>query len=409
MTALDPSQDQAYRYRAVTREGRTVSDIVHARDEPAAVRRLAADGFVVTQLTRVEPVRGGAGGSDRALRSGERVLIMRQLALMLEAGVTLLEALETVTIGVVARQGRAQLLAVIAALKQGEPFGRSLREHAPGFPFYVYAMADVGEASGRVAEVLRAAAEQMAYEDRLRREFVNALTYPAFLACAGVAAVGFIFVEIVPRFSVMIGANASHMPAMSRAVLGIGNYVNGHLVGVGVVLAALIGVVLFTANNAAARRWFYQVGHAVPVIGGLLKAREIATWARLTSFALTNGVALLTAAVLSRQAAPPGGFRTGLEAFEADLKAGVAVDVSLGRNTALTPMDLSLLRAGEKSGALAPMFGFLADSYDDQLKDAMKRMTALMEPLAIGAISIIVGVVALSLVMALASVYDTVY
>jgi type II secretory pathway component PulF len=406
---LDPSQGQAYRYRAVTREGRTVSDIVHARDESSAVRRLAADGFVVTRLTRIEAVQAGAGGVDRGLRGGERVLIMRQLALMLEAGVTLLEALETVTVGIVARRGRAQLLAVIAALKQGEPFGRSLRQHAPGFPFYVYAMADVGEASGRVAEVLRAAAEQMAYEDRLRREFVNALTYPAFLACAGIAAVGFIFVEIVPRFSVMIGANAGHMPAMSQAVLGIGNYVNSHLVGVGVVLAALVGLVLFTVNNVAARAWFYQAGHHVPIVGGLLKAREIATWARLTSFALANGVALLTAAVLSRQAAPPGAFRSGLEAFEAELKAGVAVDVALGRNTGLTAMDLSLLRAGEKSGALAPMFGFLADSYDDQLKDAMKRMTALIEPLAIGGISIVVGVVALSLVMALASVYDTVY
>ena len=146
----------------------------------------------------------------------------------------------------------------------------------------------------------------------------------------------------------------------------------------------MIGVGLFTVSNDAARRWFYQAGHRVPIVGGLLKAREIATWARLTSFALANGVALLSAAVLSRQAAPPGSFRNGLEAFENDLKAGVAVDVSLGRNTGLTPMDLSLLRAGEKSGALAPMFGFLADSYDDQLKDAMKRMTALIEPLAIG-------------------------
>ena len=73
---------------------------------------------------------------------------MRQLALMLEAGVSLLEALETVTAGIPARRGQAQFLAVIAALKRGEPLAASRRALAPGFRNYVYAMAEVGEAAG---------------------------------------------------------------------------------------------------------------------------------------------------------------------------------------------------------------------------------------------------------------------
>jgi general secretion pathway protein F len=156
------------------------------------------------------------------------------------------------------------------------------------------------------------------------------------------------------------------------------------------------------------RAWLYGVGRALPVAGDLLRAREIAAWARLTSLSLANGVGLLEASVLSREGLPPGPFRNGLVAYEADLRAGVAVHVSLGRHTRLTAMDLSLLRAGQKSGALAAMFGFLADSYDDRLKDQMKRFTALAEPAAIGVISIVVGVIALSLVMALASIYDQV-
>ena len=95
-------------------------------------------------------------------------------------------------------------------------------------------------------------------------------------------------------------------------------------------------------------------------------------------------------------------------ASEAELRSGVALHVALGRHTRLSAMDLSLLRTGQKSGALAQMFGFLADAYDDRLKDAMKRFTALAEPAAIAAISVVVGVIALSLVMALASIYDSV-
>jgi type II secretory pathway component PulF len=404
--AIEQGEERQFRYGAVNRDGRRVRDVVRARDEPAALRGLMAAGFVVTELAEMAPTT--ARSADRDLRPAERVLIMRQLALMLEAGVTLLEALETVTAGIAARRGQAQLMAVIAALKRGEALAASLRAHAPGFPYYVYAMAEVGEAAGRVAEVLRVAGEQMAYEDRLRRDFVNALTYPALLACAGVTAVAFIFVEIVPRFSAMIGPNNSHMPWLSKVVFAVGGFVNSHLILVGAGLVGLIGLVLAAVAAPPVRAWFYGVGRNLPVVGELLRAREIATWARLTSFSLANGVSLMEAAALSRRGVPPSSFRAGLEAFETDLRAGVAVHTSLGRHTRLTAMDLSLLRTGQKSGALAAMFGFLADSYDDRLKDQMKRFTVLAEPAAIGAISIVVGVIALSLVMALASIYDTV-
>ena len=406
MTSLEQESERRFRYRAVTREGRQVRDTVRAADELTALRELMAGGLTVTELAEAGEIE--VRGADRDLSSAERVLVMRQLALMLEAGVTLLEALETVAAGVTARRGRAQLMEVIAALKRGEALGVALRAHAPGFPYYVYAMAEVGEAAGRVPDVLRVASEQMAYEDRLRRDLVGALTYPALLACAGVLAVAFIFVEIVPRFSVLIGPNATRMPLMSKLVFAAGHVVNAHLILFGAAIAGLIVVGGFALSQPAVREWLYRFGRALPVVGDLMKAREIATWARLMSFALANGVALMEAAALARQGAPAGPFRDGLAASEVELRSGAALHAALGRHTRLTAMDLSLLRTGQKSGALASMFGFLADAYDDRLKDSMKRFTALAEPAAVAAISVVVGVIALSLVMALASIYDAV-
>lgn len=406
MTSLEQEAERRFRYRAVTREGRQVRDVVRAADELTALRELMAGGMTVTELAEAGDIE--VRTADRNLTATERVLVMRQLALMLEAGVTLLEALETVAAGIAARRGRAQLNEVIAALKRGEALGVALRSHAPGFPYYVYAMAEVGEAAGRVPEVLRVASEQMAYEDRLRRDLVGALTYPALLACAGVLAVAFIFIEIVPRFSVLIGPNASRMPMLSKVVFAVGHFVNAHLVVSGVAIAALIFAVVFAIAQPVVRERAYRLGRVLPVIGDLLKAREIATWARLTSFALANGVGLMEASALARQGAPAGPFREGLAATEVELRSGAALHVALGRHTRLSPMDLSLLRTGQKSGALAQMFSFLADSYDDRLKDSMKRFTALAEPAAIAAISVVVGVIALSLVMALASIYDSV-
>lgn len=398
------SEQRAFQYEAIGRDGQVSKGVLSGADEASILRKLAGDGLTVVKLAPAAAAR--EDGKERALRPAERVLVLRQLALMLEAGVSLLESLETVAQGMQARKGRRQFQAATAALRRGDSLGSALETHVPDFPDYVYAMARVGEASGRIAEVLKEAAEQMAYEDRLRRDFSNAMTYPAFLLFAGVSAVGFIFTQVVPRFGTMIGDDRSNVPMMSRWVLSAGEFANANLPIVGIVIAALVALVAVIVTNPAIRARAYTLAHGMPVIGPVIQAREIASWARLTAFALTNGVPILSATALARAAVPIGPFRQGLNILEGDLRAGLTLDASLGAHTKLEAMDLSMLRAGQKSGAVGTMFGFMADNYEGRLRDRMKRMTSLLEPLAIAFISLIVGFVALSLVLALSSVYE---
>ena len=395
---------QAFQYQAIDRQGAMSRGVLTAPNEAALVRRLSAEGLTVLKVSPAATAQGD--GQNRPLKSGERVLVLRQLGLMLEAGVSLLESLDTVAQGMQSRKGKEQFLAAIAALRRGDSLGKALEEHVPGFPDYLYAMARVGEASGRVAEVLKQAAEQMAYEDRLRKDFGNAMTYPAFLLMAGLGAVAFIFTQVVPRFGAMIGEDRSRVPTVSRWVLSAGEFANANIGVIGIGLGALIALVVVIVTNPAIKARAYTLAHSLPVVGGVLQAREIAAWARLTSFALVNGVPILSAVALARAAVPIGPFRQGLNRLENDLKAGLTLDASLAAHTKLEAMDLSLLRAGQRSGAIGAMFGFMADNYENRLRDSMKRMTSLLEPAAIGAISLIVGFVALSLVLALSSVYE---
>ena len=393
-----------YQYEAASRDGRTVRGIITADNEAAAIRRLSSDGLIVVRIAPAVSARNTARNRD--LKPAERVLVLRQLGLMLEAGVSLLEALDTVAQGMQAAKGQKQFQAAIAALRRGDSLGQALEDHVPGFPEYLYAMARVGEASGRIAEVLKQAAEQMAYEDRLRKEFGNAMTYPAFLLCAGLAAVAFIFTQVVPRFADMIGDDRSRIPAVSRWILSAGEFANANIGVVAIGLGLIVAAGLFTATNPAIKARAYGLAHRLPVIGNVIQAREVSSWARLTAFALNNGVPILSATALARAAVPEGPFREGLDKLDGDLKSGLTLDASLATHTRLEAMDLSLLRAGQRSGAVGAMFGFMADNYENRLRDSMKRLTALLEPTAIAVISLIVGFVALSLVLALSSVYE---
>lgn len=404
--SMPSSEDLSFRYTAVDRTGRQVKDVVRARDYRAAARALAAEGLTPISVTE-ERIRA-VGGKDRDLKFSERVMVLRQLALMVDAGVGLLEAMQTVASGIVAAKGRLKLEAAIAALKRGDSFAHALETHSPGFPFYVYAMLRVGEATGHIAEVLADAAEQMAYEDKLRREVTSSLVYPVFLIFAGLSAVAFIFLYAVPRFSQMLGENRDNLPWISKTVFGISDFLNANLL----LVAGAAGVLVFVAaagfTNPAVKTQLYLLFRRTILIGPIIKAREFNAWSRLLGFSLSSGVGLLEAAHLARQSVPESAFRSGLEQFERDLKSGVDVAESLSRHTELSAMDLSLLRAGAKSGTLAKMFLYVAETYDNLLRDRLRRLTAFIQPITIAFIAIMVGILAISIALAMTSVYQTI-
>jgi len=404
--AVTTAEDLLFRYTAVDRNGRQVRDVVRARDARAAARSLAAEGLTPISLNEEAAVAGGS--KDRDLKFSERVAVLNQIALMIGAGVGLLEAMQTVAVGVAAAKGRAALEAVIAALKRGESFAAAMATHAPGYPFYLYAMARVGEATGELGQVLGEAAEQMAFEHKLRRDFRGALTYPAFLMAFGILVVLGIFIFMVPKFALMVGDKFDSLPWISRVVFGMSAFTNAHLTAVLVGLGLLVAAPIVGLGNRRVREALYGVAREAPVSGRLLKAREIGAWARLLGFSLNSGVLLLDAAALARTGAPEGPFKRGLEQVERDLKAGVAVDVSLGRHTQLELMDLSLLRAGQKSGQLARMFLVLAERYDARLRDGLRQATAILEPATILFVAVMVAILAVAVMLSLVSVYNTI-
>lgn len=406
MTIAAPDEI-AFRYVALDRTGRQVKDVVRARDARAAARALMGEGLTPLTVTE-EKASAGLGGANRELTFAEQVAVLRQLALMVDAGVPLLEAMQTVAGGIAAVKGKAKFEAAILALKRGDPLAQAMETHVSGFPFYLYAMLRVGESTGRVAEVLTDAADQMAYEHKLRREFIGSLIYPAFLIVFATLVLIFMTLFIVPRFAQMVGSDRSKIPAISQAVFGISDFMQHHILqlGVGVVLG-IFGLVLIFSNPAV-RVQVYNVARQLPLLGGIFKARELGSWSKVLAFALSNGVGLLDAASMARQAAPKGEFNKNLDQFERDLKGGVDVAESLSRHTRLTTMDLALIRAGSKSGALARMFGYVAEGYDATVRDRLKTLSAFVQPAVILVVAIFVGLLVMGVMLALLSVYQSI-
>jgi general secretion pathway protein F len=384
-----------------------VSDQISAPDRAAALRELTRRGLHVVEVRAEAETAGLFKRRRRKTNLAERVLILRQLAIMARAGIPQLDAVVTVSKSAQSDEGREGLRQVAAALRRGDPFGGAMREAFPAFGQNTIALIELGEASGKLGLVLSDAADDLAAEEKTRKEIGTALTYPAFLAGAGLLAVLFLFYQVVPRFAGMIG-DLSNLTGVAAAVMRMGLFVNQNII---LVLIGLAGIVLGLTvlfRTPALADAAYRAGHKVPALGSFLRARERARWARSMHLALKSGVTLLRASELSADAVPEGTFRRSIKDAGRSLRSGETIDDIFRRAGTLSEIDLGLLKAGQKSGELAPIFGHIAERYEAEVQETLKRATALIEPLAIAFVAVLIGLIAFALMSALSGVYEQV-
>jgi general secretion pathway protein F len=393
-----------YVYKGLNAEGVNVEGRLTAADEVDALRQLEAQSIAAYRLAPAS--EDDRSYARKRARPQDRYRFMRQLAVLLKAGTPLLDAFETVAADEPCRDLAQQAGRVRQDLRSGAQLSRAMTTHLEHLPGYAPRLIELGEATGRMSQALIDIAEQMEHDLKSAAEVRNALAYPSFLAVAGLVAVAFMFLFVVPRFATLLGEDRSALPGFSRWVIETGVYLRANLLQTVIALGgAGIGAVML-GRNARVRASVRDMLYRMPVVGGFLRSTEIARWARACSTALAGGAPLLDALVLAESAIVSTRRRQALAEARRAIRAGEAIDVALKTYTDFDAMTINLVRTGRASAAMDEMLGFIAEIYEDEARNRAKQLTSLAEPLAILFIAGIVGVIVVSLVMAMTSLYD---
>ncbi|MEQ1490084.1 MAG: type II secretion system F family protein [Terricaulis sp.] len=394
-----------YVYRGVADNGQTTTQTVEAPTRADAMRLAMQSGLAVLELKEeaqaAEPRR-------RKLTRDHSILLLRQLSVMIGAGVQLLDAIETLAASLPGTEASEKLRLTAQALRRGDRFGDALEASLPVYPSYVYGLVRAGEASGKLARVLEEAAQQLAFERRVERDVLNALTYPAFLVISGAGSVGFLLYFVVPRFATMLESSRSQPTGISRFVLETGVAFHDNAVSILSILAAALVLLIVLSRTPATRAALSQLAHATPGLRALLSARQRTAWSRVAALSLDAGVGILDAIALAAGALPEGRLKTAVMGAIPALRAGRGIDAAFSEAGAISQVDASLLRAGQRSGALAKMMHTIADRHEEDLRDSLKRLTVIVEPMAIATVALMVGGIVLALASALVGVYETI-
>lgn len=394
-----------FRYEGVDAQGNMLRGDVSATDYHNALRQLNVKGIIVIDLAE-HCIAEKKSLIQARMTHAMLVQALHELTTLITSGVTLSDAIEALI------DGGHHPTIVLAfrkighSLRQGESFSVALGATGLPIPDYLLHLVRSGEATGELGVTLKRALEKMQYDQRTGNELRNALTYPVVLVFAGLVAVLLMFAVVVPKFTGILNQSKTVLPWLAEVVLKSGTWFNENWdLLLFIFIFILVGVVSALRSRSVRQRIINGLSH-VPLIGQWLYESDVANWSYTMSAMLSSHVELLSALNLSR-----GGFRiprrqNGMLEVIRLVRSGKSLSDSLAEAHLITRSGINLIRVGEKSGKLAEMFSSLAVMYEENSKNRIKKLLALIEPIAILFIGSIIGTIILGIILAITSVNE---
>jgi general secretion pathway protein F len=381
-----------FELRAITTEGRIESVECQAVDEAAARQQAEGRGYTVLAVRARRDLA-------TLWRSGERFplpLFSQELLVLLNAGLPLVEAIETLAQKERRDEFRGVLNRVVAALRQGRTFSAAL-EHAPAAfpPLYVATV----RAAERTSDLAPALSRYVAYQaqiEAIKKRVVNAAIYPMLLVGVGGLVSLFLLFYVVPRFGKIYEERATDLPVVSKLLLAWGSFAEAHAgIALGLLVALVVSGVYVVRNSRA------QISNAMwrlPGIGERLKVYQLARFYRTTGMLLKGGMPLVAALEMAAELLHPV-LRERLVAASRAISEGRGVSASMDANGLTTPVAMRMLVVGESSGSMGDMMDRIAGFHDDELARWVDWFTRMFEPLLMAVIGLVIGAIVVLMYM----------
>jgi general secretion pathway protein F len=391
-------------YRAVGRDGKTQDGTLEAAGLALASRQLRARGLTLLDL-RPEGAGSAVGRSRGRPPSRQDVLAMTtELSVLLRAGLPLDRSLKVLIDMAVVPSMAALLGDVLKSVKDGKSLSSALQPYEDLFGTFYLSMVRSGEASGEMSNVLDRLAEYLEDAKATRDSVVSALIYPAILLVVAVASIVVMLAFVVPQFESLFNDMGDALPALTRAVIGAADFVQGWFWLLVLGVAALVFVVRNWLRSDAGRRALHRRLLRLPVFGNIVFEFEMAKFARTMGTLLGNGVPLLRAVSIANETVGNVLLRDALATLAPAIKGGQRMSVALADTGMFSPMVIQMTRVGEESGSLDQMMLELAKVFDDHVRAGIKRSLTLLEPLLILTMGAIIAVIIIAILMGILSV-----
>lgn len=401
----------AFEYEALDPRGKKSKGLITADSELAARRELRSRSMAPLAVRSADG-RGRAAGMagidgsslierlrQQDLSSRELMLVTRQLASLIGAGMPIAESL-----GLLAQQGgrhhmQRVLMAVRARVVEGERLSTAMDRFPKSFPAVYRAMVAAGEGAGGLEQVLQRLADYLEKEEAVKNRITGALIYPAVLSVVALAVVTMLMTFVVPRIAEQFTGMGMELPLLTRVMIRISGVLATGWPFIAAGLVVLVLAVLLALRQTATRTAFDGVLARLPLLGGFLRKVEAARFARTMGILVESGAVLPDALRAAARAAGNLAFRGRVVAVVGEVESGRGLSDALRACGWFPALMLFMIAAGERSGALGEMFRRAADQMEQEIDGAVTVGLNLMEPGIILVLGLVVVTIVLSILL----------
>jgi type II secretory pathway component PulF len=402
-----------FQFRARDRNSVEQSGLREANDRFELARFLRAEGLLLLEAHEINPTGTGTPAS-KGLRSSvsidinkyirrvslsDKIVFSKNLGVMIGAGLPLTRALDALSRESHNPKFKVAILDIEDQIRQGKTFAESLNRHPKIFPPLYISMVEAGEKSGKLKESLTILANQMQADYDLVHKVRGAMMYPSIILAAMILIGVLMIIYVVPTLSAVFKELNVELPASTQFIIDFSDFfINHFLLVISGFIGFIVGIIAFFRTTIG-KHMADNVIIRVPVIGSLAKKFNAARAARTLSSLLSAGVQVMEALEITARVVQNHLYSHTLSDAKKSIQKGDTISKVFLANENLYPSLVGeMLSVGEETGESSKMLGEVASFYEQQVAEATKDLSTIIEPILMVIIGAVVGFFAVSMI-----------
>jgi type IV pilus assembly protein PilC len=386
-----------YTAKSFSGEGRT--GILEAADEHQLARILRQEGYILISASLEEKERKFEFSLPFGVSLVEKMNFTRNLRIMIGAGISLPRALETLAAQSKNRKFQKTLIEIAEEIKKGKSFSDSLTKYPNIFSELFVSMVKIGEESGTLEDVLKVLTNQMEREYELKSRVKGAMIYPAIIISAMIGIGVLMLIVVIPKLAQTFQELAIELPPTTKFVIFLGNFLakRWYLILISVLILAIF--LRTISKTKTGKRVIDFLTLKIPIISPLIQKTNSAYFVRTLSSLIISGVPIVRSLEIVSNSLENFYFRETLkEAAEKVRKGEKLSDALLPYQKLYSPTVIQMIQVGEETGETSTILAKLADFYEEEVANATKNLSSVIEPVLMLLIGAAVGFFAISMI-----------
>ncbi|MCT4621528.1 MAG: type II secretion system F family protein [Marinisporobacter sp.] len=398
-----------YKYKAISKLGEKLEGTYTAKNKNEVISMLRQNQNIPVKIEElIEKKDILSFDSLKKVKVKDIAIFCRQFYTMLNAGVTVLNVLDTLRLQTENKKLALVIGEVYEEVQKGLTFAESLKRHRKTFPDLLINMVEAGEVSGTLDIIMDRMAVHYEKENKITNKIKGAMMYPIILSIVSMLVVVFLLTFIMPTFVSMFEGSGVELPLPTRILLMISGIIINYWYFVFTALLLMIWGIKRYIGTSKGQFLMDHIKFKIPIVKGTTQKVITSRFTRTLSTLLASGIPLIQALDIVSRIVGNVIVEKGILKAKEDVRKGIDLATPIKQMGVFPPMAESMIRIGEESGALDEILDKTANFYDEEVEAALQKMTTLIEPIMIVIMAIVVGSIVIAMVMPMFDMMNTI-